>query len=61
MKQIEVKLFQLEKQGERVQNKYWFSRQRTCADMEKEFKKADKQGGLFDFSDEPLKDCFCKI
>ena len=61
MKQIEAKLFQLEKQGERVQNKYWFSRQRTCEDMEKEFKKADKQGGLFDFSDEPLKDCFCKI
>lgn len=61
MKQIEAKLFQLEKQGERVQNKYWFSRQRTCADMEKEFIKADKQSGLFDFSDEPLKDCFCKI
>lgn len=61
IKQIEAKLFQLEKQGERVQNKYWFSGQRTCADMEKEFKKADKQSGLFDFSDEPLKDCFCKI
>ena len=29
--------------------------------MEKEFIKADKQSGLFDFSDEPLKDCFCKI
>lgn len=61
MKQIEAKLFQLEKQGERVQNKYWFSGQRTCAGMEKLFKKADKQGGLFDFSDEPPKDCFCKI
>ena len=61
MKQIEAKLFQLERRGEKVQNKYWFSRQRTCADMEREFKKADKQSGLFDFSDELLKDCFCKI
>ena len=30
-------------------------------DLEKEFKKADKQGNLFNFSAEPLKDCFCKI
>lgn len=30
-------------------------------DLEKEFMKADKQGSLFDFSDEPLKDCFCKV
>lgn len=30
-------------------------------DWEKEFKKADSQGSLFDFSDEPLKNCFCKI
>jgi len=34
---------------------------RSCEDMEKKFIKADKQGSLFDFSDEPLKDCFCKI
>ena len=61
MREIEVKLFHLEKQGERVQNKYWFSSQRTCEDMEREFLKADRQLGLFDFSDEPLKDCFCKI
>lgn len=61
MKQVEAKLFQLEKQGEKIQNKYWFSRQRTYADMEKLFHIADKQSGLFDFSDEPLKDCFCKI
>jgi hypothetical protein len=29
--------------------------------MENKFIEADKQGSLFDFSDEPLKDCFCKI
>lgn len=34
---------------------------KTTEDMEKEFIKADKQGSLFDFSDEPLKDCFCNI
>jgi 3'-phosphoadenosine 5'-phosphosulfate sulfotransferase (PAPS reductase)/FAD synthetase len=42
-------------------NKYWFTNYRTCADMENKFIEADKQGSLFDFSDEPLKDCFCKI
>lgn len=61
MKQIEVRLFQLEKQGEKIQNKYWFSKKRTCTDMERVFKKSDRQGGLFDFDDEPLKDCFCRI
>lgn len=61
MKQIENRLFKLEKAGEHIQNKYWFSGQRTCADMEKLFIRADKQSGLFDFSDEPIKDCFCKI
>ncbi len=43
------------------ENKYWFTGFRTCNDMEQMFIKADKQGSLFDFSDEPLKDCFCKI
>lgn len=38
-------------------NDYWFANFRTCKDMEKTF----NQGSLFDFSDEPLKDCFCKI
>ncbi len=61
MKQIEARLFQLEKQGENIQNKYWFSKKRTCIDMERVFKKSDRQGGLFDFDDEPLKDCFCRI
>ena len=40
---------------------FWFTKSRACADMEKLFKKIDKQGSLFDLSDEPLKDCFCKI
>lgn len=43
------------------ENQHWFTSYRTCEDMEKQFKQADKQGSLFDFSDEPLKDCFCKI
>ena len=42
-------------------NDRWFTNYRTCEDMEKLFKQKDKQGSLFDFSDEPLKDCFCKI
>jgi len=40
---------------------YWFTKNRTCADMEKLFKKIEQQGSLFDLSAEPLKDCFCKI
>lgn len=43
-----------------VLGKNIFSNFRTCEDMEKIFKQKDKQGTLFDFSDEPLKDCFCK-
>jgi len=38
-----------------------FSNFRTTNDMEKLFIQKDKQGSLFNFSDEPLKDCFCKI
>ncbi len=44
-----------------IDGKYWFTKNRSCEDMEKLFKQKDKQGSLFDFSDEPLKDCFCKI
>jgi len=51
----------IEKQLNKSMNDFWFTEYRTCSDMEKEFIKADKQGSLFDFSDEPLKDCFCKI
>ena len=43
------------------ENSYWFTNYRTCKDMEIEFEKEDKQGSLYNFSNEPLKDCFCKI
>ncbi len=59
MKKIKKQLQDLEDKGEKVQNKYWFTGRRTCEQMEKEFKKLDRQKGLFDLSDEPLKDCFC--
>ena len=42
-------------------NDFWFMNYKTCADMEKLFRKIEKQGTLFDLSDEPIKDCFCKI
>ena len=61
MKFIESVLFQYEKMGFRVLNKFWFTGRRACDDMEKVFKKTDKQGSFYDFSDDPIKDCFCKI
>jgi len=61
MKWIEKRLNQYECLGMKVKNKHWFTGYRTCEDMEKLFIKVEKQGSLFDFSDEPLKDCFCKI
>ena len=61
MKDIENQLQSLEEQGEKIKNKTWFTDFRNCNDMEKKFIKSDKQGSLFDFSDEPLKDCFCKL
>jgi len=42
-------------------NKYIFSNFKNTDDMEKLFIQKEKQGSLFDFSDEPIKDCFCKI
>jgi len=57
MKKIESKLLKMDN----VISPTWFMDYKTCADMENKFKEADKQGALFDFSDEPLKDCFCKI
>lgn len=42
-------------------NDYWFTDYKTTKEMESKFIESDKQGSLFDFSDEPLKDCFCKI
>lgn len=61
MKDIERELQELENKGHKIKNKTWFNDFRTCEDMEAKFIKADRQGSLFDFSDEPLKDCFCKI
>ena len=60
MKNIENHLNELELQGNKIKNKYWFPNFKTISDYEKEFIKIN-QGSLFDFSDEPLKDCFCKI
>lgn len=57
MKDVEYRLSKFDK----VKNRTWFNDFRSCEDMEKLFKQKDKQGSLFDFSDEPLKDCFCKI
>lgn len=61
MKQVEKRLLHYEQRGMKVKNRFWFSNFRTTSDMELKFKQIDKQGSLFDFSDEPLKDCFCKI
>ena len=61
MEDVEHNLYEFEMMGYKVINKHWFMNHQTCEDMEKKFIKADKQGSLFDFSDEPLKDCFCKI
>ena len=61
MKDVENRLQKLEDDGYKIKNKTWFNDYRNCSDMEKIFIEADKQGSLFDFSDEPLKDCFCKI
>ena len=57
MRDIEHRLAKIEN----CKNKTWFTDYRSCEDMEIKFKKIDKQGSLFDFSDEPSKDCFCKI
>lgn len=57
LKSIEEKVNKLKN----ATSKNIFTDFRSCADMEKQFKEADRQGSLFDFSDEPLKDCFCKI
>jgi 3'-phosphoadenosine 5'-phosphosulfate sulfotransferase (PAPS reductase)/FAD synthetase len=61
MKDIEKKLFWYKENGMKVKNCYWFAGNKICEDMEKEFRKADLQQNLFDFSDEPIRDCFCKI
>lgn len=61
MKFIENRLLQYSKQGFKVKNCYWFTDHKSINEMEVKFKIKDNQKALFDFSDEPLKDCFCKI
>lgn len=61
MKFIENRLSYYISLGYKVVNRYWFDGERNIETMEKKFIEADKQGSLFDFSDEPVKDCFCKI
>ncbi|MDM5264773.1 phosphoadenosine phosphosulfate reductase family protein [Sulfurovum sp. XTW-4] len=59
MKGIEKRLEQYEKMGFRVMNRYWFTGYRTLEQMEHKFNL--NKATLFDFSDEPIRDCFCKI
>jgi 3'-phosphoadenosine 5'-phosphosulfate sulfotransferase (PAPS reductase)/FAD synthetase len=59
MKEREAHLQKLEDEGVKIINKYWFMGNKTIEDMELEFSMKSKS--LFDFSDEPLKNCFCKI
>jgi len=61
MRYIQNRLLEYKEQGMKVKNCYWFPEYQSVEQMETKFKKADKQGDLFDFSDEPLKDCFCKL
>jgi len=59
MKDIEARLQYYIKQGFKVINPYWFEGNRTTQQMEFMFKHTSNP--MMDFSDEPLKDCFCKI
>lgn len=61
MKWVQNRLLTYQKKGMKVKNAYWFPKYKTCEQMERKFKLKEKQGTLFDLSDEPLKDCFCKI
>ncbi len=61
MKGIEKELQELADQGNKIKNKFWFPDFKSTDDYENIFKEWEKQPSLFDFSDEPLKDCFCKI
>jgi len=61
MRQIQNRLLEYVKMGHKVKNCYWFPEYKTVEKMEQKFKKQQIQGNLFDFSDEPLKDCFCKL
>ena len=60
LKELEAEVVELSRR-DKVINIYPFKNYRSTSDMEKLFEKKEQQGSLFDFSDEPLKDCFCKI
>lgn len=59
MKFVEHRFNFYKSRGYKIINEYWFEGNRTTNDMEKIFNRT--ADSLFDFSDEPLKDCFCKI
>lgn len=61
MKSIEQRLIQYQSLGFKVKNCYWFPDFKTIGQVEIDFRLKERQGKLFDFSDEPLKDCFCKV
>lgn len=61
MKDVENRLQTMEDNGRSIVNKYWFMGNKSINEVENDFIFKDKQKSLFDFSDEPLKDCFCKI
>ena len=57
VKMIEKELQRLEDSGEKVVNKYFFMDHETTEDMEAKFRLTTN--GMFDLSEEPLKNCFC--
>lgn len=62
MKKTEERLVKLEESGETIISIGWHrQKSESISFLEKQFISMNKQGSLFDFSDEPLKDCFCKI
>ena len=56
MKKIEEKLLNMKN----VKNPLW-KPDKSLKKYEEKFRKKDMQPYLFDFNDEPLRDCFCKI
>jgi 3'-phosphoadenosine 5'-phosphosulfate sulfotransferase (PAPS reductase)/FAD synthetase len=58
VKWIEKRLAYYESRGMKVANRFWFTKYRTCEQMEKQFMRDDN--AMF-FDDEPVKDCLCAI
>jgi len=59
IKWVEKRLEYYENSGMKVANRFWFTKHRTTEQMEFIFKNSNNK--LMDFSDEPVKDCLCKI